>query len=86
MKRFDVQWTDEALEHLTDAWLHSANPSNVADAESRISGMLQFDPSKHGELLSEDLWILRIHPLKVYFEIWESERIVQVTDALLFPD
>ena len=48
--------------------------------------MLQFDPSKHGELLSEDLWILRIHPLKVYFEIWESERIVQVTDALLFPD
>lgn len=86
MKHFSVQWTDEAPDHLTDAWLHAGNPFDVTDAESRINLMLRDDPTSHGELLSEDLWILRIHPLKVYFEVWVTEGIVQVTDALLIAD
>jgi len=83
MTPFAIEWTDEALENLTEAWLQAAHPEEVTDAEMRMNAMLRDDPVRHGELLSEDLWIVRVHPLKIYFEIWETERVVQVTDALL---
>ncbi len=78
---FEVDWRDEALNDLTEAWLAAVGPGReaVTAAVGRIDDALEQNPLDTGEGREEENY--RIHfeaPLVVIFRVFPTERRVLV--------
>lgn len=78
---YDVDWMPPAERDLANLWLRAGDRAAVTGAQHKIDAILAADPFR-GRLLSEGLYVLRVPPLTVYYEILEKEQIVKVTDAV----
>ncbi|MBX9677328.1 MAG: hypothetical protein K2X38_01105 [Gemmataceae bacterium] len=77
---FAVHWSDSATEALAEAYLTDPQPNDVTYADRRIQELLTRDPFA-GEYLSEGLWVLKVPPLRVNYEVVRDTREVKVSDA-----
>lgn len=79
MKAYDVDWDDEALSVLLGLYLRASDPSALAPAQHRADRKLEQRPRQVGTELSEGLWQLIEPPLKVFYEIDDTIKLVTVT-------
>jgi hypothetical protein len=77
---YTVLWYPTAERDLATLWLQAPDQQSVADAADRMDVMLRRDPQMLGESREEDLRILVVDPLAIYFRLDEEDRKVFVTD------
>jgi hypothetical protein len=82
---YSVDWTGDALAALTAVWIHSSNRQSVTLAQASLDQILSADPFGRGKAVSEGLYAIEIHPLRVQFEVSEIERIVTVVSVRQLP-
>ena len=82
---FFVDWTDEGLAALAHVWTVATNRKAVNIAQAKIDRLLAGNPINNGFILSEDLYAIQVHPLRVYYEVFESDHVVEVVTAGLLP-
>lgn len=78
MGTYTVFWKQEAFDTLAELWLEVDNRSRITDAANRIDQSLSRNPARAGTPLHEGLFSLNIPPLRVIFEIRESDKSVEV--------
>jgi mRNA-degrading endonuclease RelE of RelBE toxin-antitoxin system len=76
MSTYTVFWKQEAFDSLAELWLEDR--SRLADAANQVDRLLSRDPARAGMPLHEGLFSLNIPPLRVIFEIRESDKSVEV--------
>ena len=79
MNRYTVLWSHDAEDQLADAWLQAQDRQAVTVAQARIDQELAADAETKGIDLGEGLRLLKVPPLKAFFEVSEPDRIVRVT-------
>ena len=85
MKPFTVQWEKLVLGALADIWIDAPDRQAVTQAEAAIERLLERDPLNAGEHLSEGLYRLDVHPLRVFFTVDTDKALVQVTGVKYRP-
>jgi mRNA-degrading endonuclease RelE of RelBE toxin-antitoxin system len=80
---FTVDLTPDAQEQLARVWTIAKDKKAVNQALERVESELRRDPQNSGVHLSEGLWLRKVHPLRVYYEIDSDLRIVMITDITL---
>jgi hypothetical protein len=83
--KYTVDWTDDALSAVAAAWVQSPDRAAVTAAEGRVDRLLAADPHGNGTVLSEGLYVIEVAPLRVLFEIDDSQALVTVTSVGLLP-
>jgi hypothetical protein len=78
MNPYEVVYSPEAEDDLTLLWLHATDRSAVTLASELADRLLAADPYQTGVPLAEGLWAITVPPLRLYFEIDESARRVEV--------
>ena len=83
--RYTVTTAAEARELLAAIWVSSPSSlrREIARSSARIDAELRDDPVAKGVYLNEGLHRIDAPPLRVYFTVNESDRIVTITDYLL---
>ena len=76
--RFTVTWTKSAVAELADLWLEADDREAITLATAAIDRELALDPTTKVRSLSEGLSFIDSFPLRVFCEIRESDRIVEV--------
>lgn len=79
MKSYEVEWEDDASSALAQLYLHSSEPNSLWPAQHRADRRLEQAPRTAGRELSEGLWQIIEHPLKIHYEIDDTKRTVTVT-------
>ncbi|MFL5246040.1 MAG: type II toxin-antitoxin system RelE/ParE family toxin [Gemmataceae bacterium] len=79
MMAYTVTWTPDAEDQLADIWLQANNRASVTVAQARIDSELRLAPFDKGIELSEGLRRITVSPLKVFYEILDTDRLVRVT-------
>jgi hypothetical protein len=80
-----VDWTPEALSHLTAVWLQAPDRQAVTAAQARIDALLAADPLAHGLPRSEGLHAIDVPPLRAVFEVSDADRTVTVVSVNWLP-
>lgn len=83
---YSVSWDDDALDTLATIWMHSADRRAVTAAQAAIDRLLVANPLGNGSPVSEGLWALEVHPLRVQFEIDVANRSVKVVSGGSYPE
>ena len=83
MKPHVVEWDDEATRMLADIFLRTSNPNVLWPAQACADRQLEQHPQAAGVELSEGLWQIIEPPLKIFYEIDETKRLVTVTHVQL---
>jgi mRNA-degrading endonuclease RelE of RelBE toxin-antitoxin system len=78
---FSVDWSPDSLDTLASIWVQAQDRSAVTAAEQEISRALARNPLADGKPVSEGLYAIAIHPLRVLFEVSEKERTVTVVSV-----
>jgi hypothetical protein len=76
--KFTVSYTLDAEAHLTELWLAGPDRADITAAQDRIDRILAANPFQ-GIEVREGLFALIFPPLKIFFEINEDDRFVNVT-------
>jgi len=79
MNPFAVDWSIEAEDALALHWLHDSNRSALTLATELAERHLANDPFRYGQSIAEGLWAIDVPPLRLYYEIDEGNRRVEVT-------
>ena len=80
---FRVLWWDDALTDLAQLWIDAEDKAAVTNAASKTDLMLVTEPASKGEDVAEGLRRLEVGPLRVYFQIADDERIVEIVAVKL---
>lgn len=83
MNPFFVEWSEEALDGLADAWLNATDRNAVNQAAEGIERRLRRDPLGEGRAVHEGLYRIDEPPLAGFYSVDEDAREVRVTDILL---
>lgn len=78
MKNYSVYWSRRAHDALAEFWLEVDDRNAVAKAANPIDRLLDHDPANTGADLHEGFRSLCIPPLRVVYEIRESDRSVEI--------
>lgn len=78
MTRYTVVWVKSAQDELADAWLNSPNRGAVTEAAHWIDQELAEDASSKGHEVHEGLRAFFSPPLRILYEVRESDRTVEV--------
>jgi mRNA-degrading endonuclease RelE of RelBE toxin-antitoxin system len=78
---YDVDWDSSARHTLAAIWIKAVNRQAVTTAQALIDRLLAADPIKNSKPLSEGLYAIDVHPLRVVFEIDESRKSVIVVSV-----
>ena len=81
MNRYDQIWDTVAEDELADIWRNSPNKSMVVRAAAAIDKQLSQDPHGHGAHLSEGLWEITVPPIRVYYQIDDTNKEVIVRNV-----
>ena len=77
-----VDWTTGPVVTLAALWQDYKDlRQEITTAQAEIDRVLARDPLGHGVHISEGLYALEKHPLRVLFEISEHDRLVTVTSV-----
>src|SRR5262249_50106651 len=79
--KYAVDWADDALDTLATIWMHSADRQAVTAAQAAIDRLLAADPLGNGAPVSERLYALEVHPLRVLFEVGAGVPEVRVVSV-----
>jgi hypothetical protein len=84
---YGVHWEEDSLDQLTDLWLQADPPTRraITGAEAQIHHALTNNPHAAGQPLSEGLYVIQVGPLRVYYEIDDATRTVEVTTVVSVP-
>ena len=80
-----VEWTPDADDALTMAWVGASNRRAITKSADDIERKLARDPYLNSIFISEGLYCLDVPPLRVLIEIDDATRIVQIVDVRLIP-
>jgi plasmid stabilization system protein ParE len=76
---YAVDWTPDARSQLATLWLrHVATRRAITAAQATIDRLLASNPLGNGVAVSEGLYAVIAHPLRVQYEISEADRAVTV--------
>jgi hypothetical protein len=78
MSAYTVFWKQEAFDALAELWLEVEDRNRLTDAANQVDRLLSRDPANAGVPLHEGLFSLNIPPLRVIFEIRDSDNSVEV--------
>ena len=78
---YDVRWNASTRNTLATIWIGSANRRAVTAAQARIDRLLAADPLRNGIPLSEGLFFIEVHPLRVVFEVDDTNKTVRVVSV-----
>ena len=81
---FTVRWSKTALDSLAELWLEAEDRTLVTAAVAEIDRTLARDPLTAGESRSEEIRVLFVPPLGVFFEIDDSLDTVRVLRTWTF--
>jgi hypothetical protein len=81
---FTVRWKRTALDALADLWLEADDRESVTAAVTEIDRTIARDPHSAGESRSEQIRVLFVPPLGVFFEIDEPHQTVHVLRTWTF--
>ena len=81
MNPYTVDWTDDAVDELTNIWMQAADPDAVTAAQSTIDTLLSRAPLHHGTEESEGLRRLVVPPLRVLYSLDQARRYVEVSSV-----
>lgn len=76
--RYTVLWSPDAEGDLTLLWLDSSAREAIATAADAIERQLSQAPERHGVYLAEGLYSVDQPPLRVIFEIDDTDYIARV--------
>lgn len=76
--KFELHWEDDALGVLADLWLTAHDKMEITKTQAEIDRRLTVSPFQFGTELSEGIYVIEVLPLRVLFEISESNRLVNV--------
>jgi plasmid stabilization system protein ParE len=79
MTRYTVVWLPAAEDQLADIWVRAQDRWSVTQASARIDAELDVDAGSKGVAVAEGLRQITVVPLKVFFEVQELDRKVEVT-------
>lgn len=85
MSRYSVVWSADTMNELAEIWLRASDRRAVTTAQAQMDDQLALGPRSRSTEVAEGLYKLVIAPLRVYFEIDESSRLVKITGISLKP-
>jgi hypothetical protein len=85
MSLYTVDWTSVAEDQLADIWVQAPDRRAVTAAEATVQNILSRDPLGHGTDVSEDLRKLTVPPLTVYYDVMQTQRVVEVQTVAFTP-
>lgn len=85
MKRFIVDWLENALDELADAWSNAENKDAVNLAVDAIDEKLAESPIEFSDRMSEGLYFFTEPPLRIAFTVDEVSRMVKVVGLKMLP-
>jgi hypothetical protein len=81
-----VDWKPDALDGLSAAWVAATDKAAVNDADAEIARLLARDPRAVGSHASEGLRQLDVPPLRAYYSVDVTNRVVEVLQIAFFVD
>jgi hypothetical protein len=81
---YEVRWKRSALDRLTEIWLETSDRAAVNAAVDEIDRTLAANPHDAGESRSEDIRVLFVPPLGVFFELHDDTKKVYVLKVWSF--
>lgn len=78
MTRYTVVWTKTAQDQLADLWMAADDRNRVAATVAVLDRLLGSDAFQRGTALHEELRLLEVPPLRVFFAVREEDRMVEV--------
>ena len=78
---WSVHWEPNAIDTLAAIWTNSVNRNAVTAADKAIDRLLATDPWAHSSPVSEGLYAIQIHPLRVLFEVIPATWMVNVVSV-----
>lgn len=82
---YGVKWSRSTRLSLASIWLVAPNRNAVTKAQARIDHLLSVDPVSHSQPVSEGLFAIEVHPLRVIFELNEVTRTVEIVGISQLP-
>lgn len=83
--KFDVEWFLPAESELTNLWVNGPDRAQITAAADAIDVELSRDPYSVGESREENLRILFMPPLAIYYKVDELANRVIVTSVWRHP-
>jgi len=85
MKRFKVDWLQNALDDLADAWSSAENRDAVNLAVEAIDDKLAENPTEFSDRMIEELYFFSEPPLRIAFTVDDDSRIVTIVGLRTLP-
>jgi len=85
MKRFAVDWLEDALDELADAWSTAENRDAVNLAVDAIDEKLAESPIEFSDRMSEGLYFFTEPPLRIALTVDKALRTVKVVGLKMLP-
>lgn len=82
---FRVEWWDDALSDLAERWTEAEDRAHINLFVSGIEEALSRQPQEKGAEVAEGLRRLRFGPLRVYFQVTEENRLVEIVAVKPLP-
>ncbi len=79
--RYNVDWDISARHTLAAIWIKAANRQAVTAAQDQIDRLLAADPLGKSKPVSEGLYAINVHPLRVVFEVDDSTKSIMVVSV-----
>ncbi len=82
---YDLRYTEESLGQLVAAHAAAADRGAVVAASLEVDGRLSHSPKRSVDVLADGLLAVTAGPLRVYFVVHETDRVVRVEGVKLLP-
>jgi hypothetical protein len=79
--KWTVVWQPEADDRLAELWNIGPDRAAIAQAANQIDWLLARDPEHQGEEREDNIRIMIVPPLAVYFTISQPDCMVSVIDV-----
>ena len=84
--KYSVDWAPDAESELAEIWVNQPDERrNISMAQNQIDRLLTRDPLGYSSMLSEGLYAIVVQPLRIIFEVSNTEMSVRVVSAKWFP-
>jgi hypothetical protein len=81
--KYTVQWLDDAMFALLPLVHASGDAAAILQAVNEINARLSDDPRPGDAVCREDLWMTTIGRLRVFYEIKQADRLVEIVGIRL---
>ncbi len=86
MNRYTVVYLANAEDNVISIWADATDRDQVTESADAADRLLAENPLRDSVYLSEQLRRRDIAPLRIYFEVREGDRIVEIGNVARLPD